>query len=187
MNGRKLDSLSREMLAMKAYIYWVGKDVPKGTSPKGASVVDIPFLDRPADIDKGQLAYQKNCVTCHGTDGKGKLSPDRITFEYPPLWGPDSYNTGAGLYRITRLAGFIKGNMPNLKTTIDKPVLTDEEAWDIAAYISSMPRPEKKFTGDWPDISKKPIDHPFGPYADPYSEYRHKYGPFKELAAAAKK
>ena len=187
MNGKKLDSLSKEMRAMKAYIYWVGKDVPKGTTPKGASVADVPFLERSADIDKGRIAFKKNCVTCHGEDGQGKLYADQATFEYPPLWGPHSYNTAAGLYRITRLAGFIKGNMPNLTTTIDKPVLTNEEAWDIAAYISSMPRPEKKFDHDWPDISKKPIDHPFGPFADQFSEYRHKYGPFKELAASAKK
>ena len=77
--------------------------------------------------------------------------------------------------------------MPNLKSSADKPVLTDEEAWDIAAYISSMPRPEKKFSQDWPDISKKPVDHPFGPYADHFSEFQHKYGPFNAIAAASKK
>jgi len=187
MNGKKLDSLSREMLAMKAYINWVGKDVKKGTTPKGASVADVPFLDRPADMDKGKVAYQKNCITCHGVDGQGKLNTDRATYEYPPLWGPHSYNTAAGLYRITRLAGFIKSNMPNLKSSADKPTLTDEEAWDIAAFICSMPRPEKQFAGDWPDISKKPVDLPFGPFADPFSEYQHKYGPFKEIAAASKK
>jgi len=187
MNGKKLDSLSREMLAMKAYINWVGKDVKKGTTPKGASVVDLPFLDRPADIDKGKIAFQKNCITCHGEDGQGKLNTDQATYEYPPLWGPHSYNTAAGLYRITRLAGFIKSNMPNLKSSVDKPTLTDEEAWDIAAFICSMPRPEKQFAEDWPDISKKPIDHPFGPFADHFSAYQHKYGPFKEIAAATKK
>jgi thiosulfate dehydrogenase len=77
--------------------------------------------------------------------------------------------------------------MPNLKSSADQPTLTDEEAWDIAAFICSMPRPEKQFAGDWPDISKKPVDLPFGPFADPFSEYQHKYGPFKEIAAASKK
>ena len=187
MNGKKLDSLSREMRAMKAYINWVGKDVKKGTTPKGASVIDLPYLNRAADIDKGKIAFQKNCVTCHGADGQGKLNKDAITYEYPPLWGPSSYNTAAGLYRLSKLAGFIKSNMPNLKSSADKPVLTDEEAWDIAAYISSMPRPEKKFSQDWPDISKKPVDHPFGPYADHFSEFQHKYGPFNAIAAASKK
>jgi len=58
------------------------------------------------------------------------------------------------------------------------PQLSDEEAWDVAAYVNSQPRPKKTFTHDWPDISKKPIDHPFGPYSDDFSELQHKYGPF---------
>ena len=65
--------------------------------------------------------------------------------------------------------------------TPQKPLLTDEEAWDIAAYVNTMPRPQGEFPHDWPDISKKPVDHPFGPYADGLSEERHKYGPFGPL------
>ncbi|MFI5219284.1 MAG: c-type cytochrome [Bacteroidia bacterium] len=187
MNGKKLDSLSKEMRAMVAYINWVGKDVKKGVNPKGASVVDLPYLDRASEPEKGKIAYQKHCVTCHGINGDGKLNTDNITYLYPPLWGPDSYNTAAGLYRLSRFAGYIKSNMPNLTSSYEKPTLTDEEAWDIAAYVNSMPRPDKKFKNDWPDISKKPVDHPFGPFADTYSEWQHKYGPFKEIAEASKK
>lgn len=187
MNGKKLDSLSREMRAMVAYINWVGKDVKKGVTPKGASVVDLPYLDRAADPEKGKIAFEKNCITCHGIDGQGKLNDDSATFLYPPLWGPRSYNTAAGLYRLSRFAGYIKSNMPNLTSSYEKPTLTDEEAWDIAAFVNSMPRPEKKFENDWPDIAKKPVDHPYGPFSDQYSEIRHKYGPFKEIADARKK
>ena len=187
MNGKKIDSLSKEMRAMVAYINWVGKDVKKGESPKGASVVELPFLDQAANIDKGKIAYQKNCITCHGENGDGKFNADSITYLYPPLWGANSYNTAAGLYRLSRIAGFIKSNMPNLTSSFEKPTLTDEEAWDIAAYVSSMPRPDKKFKNDWPDISKKPFDHPFGPYSNSFSERQHKLGPFKEIVAASKK
>lgn len=77
--------------------------------------------------------------------------------------------------------------MPYLTSSNDKPTLTDEEAWDIAAFVNSMPRPEKKFKEDYPDITKKPFDHPFGPYADNYPEYQHKYGPFTEMPSAKKK
>jgi thiosulfate dehydrogenase len=63
----------------------------------------------------------------------------------------------------------------------DAPQLTDEESWDVAAYIISQPRPHKKVPTDWPDISKKPIDHPFGPYADKFTEEMHKFGPFTEM------
>ena len=187
MNGKKLDSLSKEMGAMVAYINWVGKDVKKGVSPEGASVVDLPWLDRAADKEKGKIGFQKNCVFCHGENGQGKLNFDSITYLYPPLWGANSYNTAAGLFRLSRFAGFIKSNMPNLTSTIDKPVLTNEEAWDIAAFVNSMPRPDKKFKNDWPDISKKPVDHPFGPYSNNFSELQHKYGPFKEIIEASKK
>jgi thiosulfate dehydrogenase len=62
--------------------------------------------------------------------------------------------------------------------------LTDEEAWDVAAFVNSQPRPEKKFIGDWPDLSGKPVDHPFGPFADSFSETQHKYGPFGPIRLA---
>ena len=187
MNGNKLDNLSKEMLAMVAYINWVGKDVNKDIIPKGASVVDLPFLNRAADTAAGKIAFMKHCIACHGSDGQGKLNEDKITYLYPPLWGPHSYNVSAGLYRLSRFAGFIKSNMPNLISSHDKPTLTDEEAWDIAAFVNSMPRPEKKFKEDYPDITKKPFDHPYGPYSDKYSENQHKYGPFAEMPSAKKK
>lgn len=65
-------------------------------------------------------------------------------------------------------------------------ILTDEEAWDIAAYINSMPHPAKDLSKDWPDISKKPVDHPFGPFADGFTEQQHKFGPFGPIEAARK-
>src|SRR5688572_28988767 len=76
MNGNKIDSMSREMRAMIAYINWVGKDVKKGVVPKGASVADLPLLDRAADPEKGKVAYDIHCMSCHGNDGLGKLNRD---------------------------------------------------------------------------------------------------------------
>ena len=63
-------------------------------------------------------------------------------------------------------------------TTYEAPVLTAEEAWDVAAYINSQTRPVKVFKQDWPDISSKPFDHPFGPFIDSFPESQHKLGPF---------
>jgi len=63
----------------------------------------------------------------------------------------------------------------------EKPQLSDDESWDIAAYVNSRPRPTKDLNKDWPKISGKPIDHPFGPYADNFSEEQHKFGPFKPI------
>jgi thiosulfate dehydrogenase len=104
----------------------------------------------------------------------------RAEWKYPPLWGAESYNTGAGLFRISRFAAFIKANMP-YGVTAESPLLTDEQAWDIAAFVNSRPRPHRDFPSDWPDLSAKPIDHPFGPYADQYGEEDHKYGPYGRM------
>ena len=72
-------------------------------------------------------------------------------------------------------------------TNNDAPNLSDEEAWDVAAFVNSQPRPKKDLSKDWPKLKGKPVDHPFGPYADKFSELQHKYGPFKEIAEAKKK
>jgi thiosulfate dehydrogenase len=84
------------------------------------------------------------------------------------------------LFRLSKLASFVKYNMP-YGATYANPQLSDEEAWDVAAYINSQPHPEKKFAYDWPNISTKPVDYPFGPYADNFSEKQHKYGPFDPI------
>jgi thiosulfate dehydrogenase len=76
----------------------------------------------------------------------------------------------------------VKANMP-LGATHQSPQLTDEEAWDVAAYVNSQPRPGKDLGADWPKIAAKPIDHPFGPFADGFSENQHKYGPFGPIKA----
>lgn len=185
LNGKSLDSLSREMRAMVAYIKWVGKDVPKGKKASGSGLFDIAYLDRAADTVKGKSLYTTKCVVCHGIKGEGLKRNNGIDYVYPPLWGENSFNVGAGLYRISNFTKYIYANMP-LGATHDSPLLTEEESWDIAAYVLSLPRPEKTFASDWPKIETKPIDHPFGPYADPYSEAQHKFGPFKPILESLK-
>jgi thiosulfate dehydrogenase len=180
LNGTALDTTSIEIKAIYAYIKWLGEDVPKAEKPKGSGIVELPFLDRAADPGKGQIVYTQTCQRCHGTNGEGQLNTDGASYTYPPLWGQNSYNTGAGLFRLTRFAGYVKNNMPQ-GTTYHAPQLSDEEAWDVAAFVNSQPRPSKNLSSDWPDISKKPIDHPFGPYADTFTEQQHKYGPFAPI------
>ncbi len=180
LNGQPLPENSREMQAIVAYIGWLGKDVPKGKSPDGAGLVEVTFLETAADPVKGQTFYNQKCVVCHGKNGEGVTNSDGVAWTYPPLWGANSYNTGAGLFRLSRFAGYVKANMP-LGATYDKPQLSDEEAWHIAAYVNSQPRPAKDLSADWPDIAKKPFDHPFGPFADGFDEKQHKYGPFQPI------
>jgi thiosulfate dehydrogenase len=115
------------------------------------------------------------------------MAADGKSYTYPPLWGPNSYNSGAGLFRLSRLAGYVRDNMPLNQATHKAPILSDEESWDVAAFVNSRPRPSKDLSKDWPNIAKKPIDHPFGPYADGFSETQHKFGPFKPIIEARKK
>ena len=183
LNGKRLDEQSHEMQAFVAYIKWVGSEVEKGVTPKGARLLEIPELDRAADPAKGQIVFQQHCERCHGVRGEGMKDLPGPEWHYPPLSDKNSYNVGAGLYRLSRFAAYVKSNMPN-GVTYDNPTLTDEEAWDVAAYVNSLPRPGKDLSADWPDITKKPFDHPFGPYADSFTETQHKYGPFGPIKAA---
>jgi thiosulfate dehydrogenase len=185
LNGLPLAGNSNEMAAMVAYIKWLGKSVPKGQRPKGVGIRELPFLNRAADLLTGKTVYIQKCQSCHGVNGEGVTDVSTGSFVYPPLWGKRSYNTGAGLYRISRFAGYVKDNMPFALTT-DRfnPQLTDEEAWDVAAFVNSQPRPVKDLSKDWPNIAGKPFDHPFGPFTDSFSEQQHKYGPFGPVKKA---
>ena len=181
LNGHALDSSSKEMRAIVAYIKWLGNEIPKKIKPKGSGIMELPYLTRAADPAKGQTVYTSTCERCHGKNGSGQVNIDNTGYTYPPLWGNNSYNNGAGLYRLSRLAGYVKNNMPSPLTYHD-PQLSNEEAWDVAAFINSQPRPTFDLSKDWPNIKGKPVDHPFGPYADSFSEVQHKFGPFGVMA-----
>jgi thiosulfate dehydrogenase len=181
LNGKALDTNSTEMKAIIAYIKWLGQKVDKGTKPYGSGIMELSYLDRPADPIKGKAVFAAHCAKCHGDDGQGVARADGIGYEFPPLWGPHSYNEGAGLYRISRFAGFVYNNMPNT-VNWHNPELTEAEAWDVAAFVNSQPRPKKDLSADWPNLGGKPIDHPFGPYHDPFTETQHKFGPFGPIA-----
>ena len=186
LNGTALDSTSLEMRSLLAYMEWLGTGTPKGKKPKGVGLAELPFLDRPADPVHGEAIYTATCERCHQKDGGGLKMADATTYFYPPLWGDHSYNIGAGLFRLSRFAGYVKNNMPQ-GSSWEAPQLTDEEAWDVAAYVNSRQRPDRDLSKDWPRIAGKPVDHPFGPYANVFTEEQHKYGPFAPIAALNKK
>jgi thiosulfate dehydrogenase len=171
------DSNSREIKAIVAYIRWLGKNVPKGVKPEGAQTRDLPLLDHKADTAYGRQIFYLKCISCHQKNGMGVKYTDKPGYQYPPLWGKQSYNTGASMYRLSRLAAFIQDNMP-FGATYEKPQLNNEEAWDIAAFICSQPREIMDCSKDWPDLGTKFADIAFGPYADTFSYGQHKYGPY---------
>ncbi len=186
LNGKAIDTNSKEMQSIVAYINFIGSNVDKGKKAVGSGFKDLAFLDRAADPEKGQLVYSNKCQSCHQQNGEGVLALDKTEYTYPSLWGKNSFNDGAGLNRISNFAKYVKYNMPQ-GITHENPQLTDEEAWDVAAFVLAQKRTHINVPKDWPDKSKKPIDHPFGPYADNFTEIQHKFGPFIPIAAEQKK
>lgn len=180
LNGNHIDTASQGMKALATYILWLGSNVQKNKKAEGAGFKQLAFLSRAANPNNGKDVYAQKCQSCHQANGSGQLNGDKTAYTYPPLWGEHSYNTGAGLYRLSNFARFVKYNMP-LGALHTSTQLTDEEAWDVAAFVNSQPRPVKPIKNDWPKIEEKPYDHPYGPYADGFSEEQHKYGPFAPI------
>ncbi len=101
---------------------------------------------------------------------------------FPPLWGPDSFNNGAGMNRLLTVMRFIRQNMP-LGASRAASVLTDDEAYDVTAFVLSQPRPVMDdLEADFPARWNTPIDAAFPPYALGASADQHRNGPFAPLA-----
>lgn len=152
LNGKALAVDSREMRAFVAYMSWLSRDVPKGAEVEGRGfpkVVPPPGFD-PAS---GKHEYDARCASCHGADGAGRRNPDGSYFA-PPLWGPRSFNIGAGMARLDTAAAFVRHNMP----LGQGESLTYWETYDIASYFIEQPRPDfEPKSRDWPH-GKKPPD-----------------------------
>ena len=190
MNGRAMPNDAPEMRAMVAYVEFLSTGVPKGEQLPGLGAGKMKELSRAADPGRGRAVYARLCAACHKPDGLGVLrdrGAPQLGYMLPPLWGPDSYNDGAGMARLINFANFIHFNMPHGADYLN-PQLTIEQAWDVAAYVVSQPRPHRAgLEKDFPDLLNKPVDAPYGPYADGFSEKQHKYGPFAPIRAAIKR
>lgn len=119
-----------EVLAVAAYINYLSEGEVIGKRPEGAGVPTIPDTGFDPNPARGEVVYKRACELCHGADGAG-------TAAAPPLWGPDSYNSGAGMNRIDKAAGFIWANMPLGQSRS----LSHQEALDVAAFVKLQLRP----------------------------------------------
>lgn len=189
MNGRPLPADGKEMTAIVAYLKFLSTGHVVGAPTEGRGAGRMPELSRAADPVRGKTVYAQNCAACHGDQGQGLrvgTVGDAQGYVMPPLWGPDSFNDGAGMARLINAANFIHGNMPN-GTTWDQPTLSVEDAWDVAAYIEAEPRPQMAgLDRDFPNRLQKPVDAPYGPYADDLGAAQHKFGPFQPIRDAIK-
>jgi thiosulfate dehydrogenase len=129
---------SKEVLAIAAYLTWIARGATVGKNPpwRGQNAIDAKALIPVGKLDpsKGEAIFLERCTSCHGADGQGVAVGDK---KPGPLWGPNSWNDGAGAARVYTLAGIIRYAMPYL----NPGSLTDEEAQQVAAFINGKPRP----------------------------------------------
>ncbi|MGH8161762.1 MAG: c-type cytochrome [Gammaproteobacteria bacterium] len=159
---------SKAIIDLESYIYWMSRNVPTGKAMKGRGYPDIAAPPKPFSRSRGHEVYATHCAVCHGGDGQGrKLADGRYAF--PPLWGPNSYNWGAGMHGVNVAAAFIHANMP-----LGNPgILSVQDVWDVAAWIDSHPRPQDpRFNGDLEQTinrfhSKRKLDY-YGKTVDGY-------------------
>lgn len=148
MNGKALAPDGSDMRDIVTFLAWMSRGVAVGDSVKSQGTSQLAKLE--ADTARGAMVFSENCVRCHGARGEGSVVA-------PPLWGPRSYNIGAGMARYRTAALFVLHNMP-----FDKPnSLTPQQALDVARYVNTRPRPD--YAGkvnDWP-AGGRPPDVPY--------------------------
>lgn len=181
MNGIELPRDSVEMQSIEMYINNLSAQyaIMGQSSREPNEPPEFAEPDRVANIAAGQVVYEQRCETCHGDNGQGLAAALEKSegYLFPPLWGPDSFNNGAGMTRILTSARFIKARMP-----LGQEDLTDDEAYDVAAFVNSHERPQRaNLELDFPDLTKKRIDSPYPPYADDFPIEQHRLGPFKPI------
>jgi thiosulfate dehydrogenase len=181
MNGKKLPIDGKEMKGFVSYLKWLSRYAPKDGKLKGVGYASIEIPNRAVNLEHGESIFKTKCAICHGNNGEGIKLNNSSAYLYPPLWGDDSFNNGAGMTRVITAAEFIKTNMP-FGATFENPLLTDEESYDVAGYINQQERPTKANPEkDFPDLKRKPVSTPYPPYADNFSVQQHQMGPFQPI------
>ena len=136
MNGFAPALDAPELRALVSYIHFLSRGAPIGVEMPGRGYPQVIRTGHDPSPQRGGDIYKAKCASCHGTNGAGEKKAGG-GYTWPPLWGMDAYNKGAGMANNDLLAGFIKANMP-----LEQPwSLTDQEALDVAAYINLQIRP----------------------------------------------
>lgn len=183
-DGKAMPVDSKEMLAILAYYDWLAEGTKKSSAMDGSGLPDVNLPDRKADVSTGKTLYQQFCFACHAQNGQGTKAADYNqtgNYTFPPLAGNDSFNNGAGMSRLKSATKFIHANMP-LGASSKVPALTIEQAYDVAAYILSLPRENKNGRDkDFPNPNFRPDDYPVPEYfnGDKKALERARIGPYK--------
>jgi thiosulfate dehydrogenase len=124
------------MIALESYLDWLATGLPIGSNPSARGYPKIATPERTPDRKRGAAVYVAHCSLCHDDAGQGRRIAGAQVF--PPLWGPQSFNWGAGMHEVDKAAAFIHANMPlGLGGS-----LSVQQAWDVAAWMDSQPRPQ---------------------------------------------
>lgn len=159
MNGKAPPLGSKVLVALETYSAWLARGAPVGPGMPGRGYAPLAKPVSLPDYVRGRLVYQQHCALCHGPHGAGQLAGGQVVF--PPLWGPNSYNWGAGMTSVKAAAAFIKANMPlGLGGT-----LPDHDAWDVALYLDSHERPQDpRFAGSVGETRRRFHNSPWSMY-----------------------
>ena len=113
MNGTPPPEDSEVMTALQTYFFWLARGAPTGGQARRRADSQSCRSRRGApSSERGAAVFSGKCAACHGGDGEGRRVPGGIGYQFPPLWGPNSYNWGAGLTSVASAAYFIRANMP---------------------------------------------------------------------------
>ncbi len=156
MNGKPLPVDSADMKAMVAYFDWMKQETRPEDKVAGRGVGKVDMSIQP-DVENGKRVYAAQCAVCHGAQGEGVRQADgRVV--YPPLWGDNSFNVGAGMARTYTAAAFVRRNMPvgfHEKFPLGQGGLSEQDATDVAEYFTHQPRPDfPAKVNDWPKDPK---------------------------------
>lgn len=143
MNGTEPELDDDVIVALESYMFWIARGVPTGKMMEGRGYPALVDPELEPSPKRGSKVYTEKCAICHAPDGQGRKTGSDYAF--PPLWGPLSYNWAAGMTKVEVAAAFIRANMPFGWAGS----LSDQEAWDVAAYVNSRPRPQDpRFMGN---------------------------------------
>lgn len=159
MNGKAPPLGDDVLVALEAYAYWMSKNESIGVAPPGHGYPKLSKPTKAPDYARGETVFKRDCALCHGDNGQGQHVADRTVF--PPLWGAQSFNWGAGMERLDNASGFIKANMPFGRGN----TLTDQDAWDVAYFMNAHERPQDpRFKGSIAETRKAYHDTADSPY-----------------------
>lgn len=143
LNGTRPINGTKLSLVMASYIAWLSEGLPQKMNSKNTVTPfykDLWPIKEAAEIIKkathknylnGKVLYEQKCAACHQKNGQG------IGSVFPPLWGEQSYNSGAGMSKLDKMTTWVMYNMPQGQ----EGTLSLQEAVDITIYVDAQTRP----------------------------------------------